>query len=274
MSNCSGVSNSSGLLVLYVLLVLTVKGMADARRRGLGSDEPIVWVRYQDKGVRAFPVDRLRLTDFHGSVPWREVRSRHGQEHFSGSYASTTMGSFVVHESRLELACLLLADFDPQVRRIYGQPFRLVAPVGGRMRHHVPDYLLVSSAGSGRLVNVKPAQRLLDPKVREALAWPGEIAERHGWSYEVWSGADVVVLENVRFLAGYRRPEVVPAQEVARAWAIVRDGDLLAQAERRLAGSRPRHEARPPLLALLWSGKLTTDLTRPLSGDSLLRRAA
>jgi len=47
----------------------------------------------------------------------------------------------------------------------------------------------------------------------------------------------------------------------------------LAVAERRLAGGGPRHEARPALMALLWSGMLTTDLTRPLSGDSVLRRA-
>jgi hypothetical protein len=46
----------------------------------------------------------------------------------------------------LELARLLLADFDPKVEQIYAQPFRLAARVGGRMRHHVPDFLLVSAA--------------------------------------------------------------------------------------------------------------------------------
>ena len=164
------------------------------------------------------------------------MRSRHGQAHYSGSYASATTGGFVVYESRLELARLLLADFDPQVQQIYAQPFRLVARVGGRVRHHVPDFLLVSAAGTARLVNVKPAGRLQDPKVAEALAWPGVLAERHGWEYEVWSGADVTVLENVRFLAGYRRPGVVPAAEIERAWECVRDGEQLADAELRLAG--------------------------------------
>lgn len=60
------------------------------------------------------------------------VRSLHGQAHYSGSYASATMGGFVVYESRLELARLLLADFEPQVRRIYVQLFLLVARAGGR----------------------------------------------------------------------------------------------------------------------------------------------
>jgi hypothetical protein len=198
--------------------------------------------------------------------------SRHGQAHYSGSYASATTGGFVVYESRLELARLLLADFDPQVEQIYAQPFRLAARVGGRARHHVPDFLLVSASGTARLVNVKPAERLRDPQVAEALAWPGALAGRRGWEYEVWSGADAVVLENVRFLAGYRRPGLVPAVEVERAWGLVRDGEQVADAELRLAGGRPRHEARPAVMALLWSGRLTTDLTRPLSGESVLRR--
>jgi hypothetical protein len=234
--------------------------------------DPVAWVRYNDGLTREFPLDRLRLGDFHHSVPWRQVRSRHGQAHYSGSYASATTGGFVVYESRLELARLLLADFDPQVEQIYAQPFRLAARTGGRARHHVPDFLLVSAAGTARLVNVKPAERLQDPQVAEALAWPGVLAERRGWEYEVWSGADATVLENVRFLAGYRRPWVVPAEEAERTWECVRDGEQFADAELRLAGERPRHEARPALLALLWAGRLTTDLTQPLSGASVLRR--
>lgn len=183
-------------------------------------------------------------------------------------------GRVLVHESRLELARLLLADFDPQICRIYAQPFRIVARIDGRVRNHVPDYLLVMAAGTARLVNVKPAARLEDPKIVEALAWPGVLAEKHGWEYEVWSGADVTVLDNVRFLAGYCRPGVVPAEEVERAWECVRDGEQLADAELRLADGRPRHEVRPALMALLWPGRLTTDLTRPLSGESVLRRPA
>jgi hypothetical protein len=136
----------------------------------------------------------------------------------------------------------------------------------------VPDFLLATAAGTARLVNVKPAQRLKDPEIAEALAWPGVLAGRLGWEYEVWSGADATVLENIRFLAGYRRPGIVPDAEIERAWERVRDGEQLADAELRLAEGRPRHEARPALMALLWSGKVVTDLTRPLSGESVLRR--
>jgi hypothetical protein len=106
------------------------------------------------------------------------VRSRHGQHHYSGSYASATMGGFVVYESRLELAKLLLADFDPQVRLIYAQPFRLAARVDGRVRHHVPDYLLVTVVGTGRLVNVKPAERLQNFKVAEGFGLDPRMSEQ------------------------------------------------------------------------------------------------
>lgn len=224
--------------------------------------------------MREVPLAALRLGDFDGSVPWRRFRSVHGQAHYSGSYAAATTGGHVVYESRLELARLLLADFDPAVRWIFAQPCRMVARIGDRVRSHVPDFLLAMRSETVRVVNVKPADRLLDPKIAEALAWPGQLLERHGWEHEVWSGGDPALLENVRFLAAYRRPGVVPDGEIERAWGTVRDGVRLAEAERELACGRPAHEVRPPFMALLWSGRLTTDLSFPISGDSVLRRRA
>ncbi len=46
------------------------------------------------------------------AVPWRTTRSARGQVHYPGWYWSATTGSHVIYESRLELARLLLADFD------------------------------------------------------------------------------------------------------------------------------------------------------------------
>ncbi|MEU1290612.1 TnsA-like heteromeric transposase endonuclease subunit [Kitasatospora sp. NPDC005856] len=102
----------------------------------------------------------------------------------------------------MELARLLLADMDPAVSAIYAQPRLVTARVGDRARRHVPDFLLVMRSGVVRVVNVKPADRLTDPVIADALAWPDELVQQHGWEYEIWSGADRVVLENVRLLAG------------------------------------------------------------------------
>ncbi|GGW04336.1 MULTISPECIES: TnsA-like heteromeric transposase endonuclease subunit [Streptomyces] len=215
----------------------------------------------------------MRLQDFVESGPWRRVRAVHGMAHFSGDYASATTGGHVVYESRLELARLLLADFDPCVVGIYAQPLRMVARVDGKVRSHVPDFLLVTDSGLVRVVNVKPASRLENPRVAFALAWPGSLLEGLGWEYEVWSGAEPSLVENVRFLAAYRHRGVVPEADVERAWREVVDGEELAVAERRLAGDGEPEEARPALMALLWSGRLTTDLAAgPLSGECVLRR--
>jgi hypothetical protein len=59
----------------------------------------------------------------------------------------------------------------------------------------VPDFLLASADRTVRVVNVKPAARLADPAVAEALAWPGELFVARGWGYEVWSGADPALQE-------------------------------------------------------------------------------
>ncbi|MFC8076709.1 hypothetical protein ACFUN8_14370 [Streptomyces sp. NPDC057307] len=52
---------------------------------------------------------------------------------------------------------------------------RMVARIGERVRSHVPDFLLVMRSGTVRVVNVKPASRLKDPKVTQALAWPSRL---------------------------------------------------------------------------------------------------
>lgn len=74
----------------------------------------------------------------------------------------------------------------------------MTAPSGGRMRRHVPDFLLASRDGGVCVVNVKPADQLAVPKVAEALAWAGEVSAARGWRHEIWSGTEPAVLANVR----------------------------------------------------------------------------
>ncbi|HEX6527209.1 MAG TPA: TnsA-like heteromeric transposase endonuclease subunit [Streptosporangiaceae bacterium] len=93
---------------------------------------------------------------------------------------------------------------------IAAQPFLLQARAAGTARRHVPDFLLTHADGSVRVVNVKPAGTLAEPRIAEALAWPGRLVEGHGWQYEIWSGADPMLLANLRFLGGYRRPGLLP----------------------------------------------------------------
>lgn len=207
-------------------------------------------------------------------APWRQFRWHRGQAHYSGLYWSATTGGHVAYESRLELARMLLADFAPQVGWIVAQPFLVEAVVAGQPRRHVPDIALIDRAGAITIVNVKPPDRIGDPKVAATFAWAGHAFGARGWQHEVWTGAPEVLLGNVRFLAGYRRRDRFDAQLLDAVLAMADEGDTIGDLDRRCHGIGPAAVVRPALLHLLWSGRLRTDLSIVLSNQNPLERAA
>lgn len=234
--------------------------------------DSVVGVRYRRaEGVFAdTTLDRVRFDEVLSGLPVREFRSYRGRKHYSGWYFSSTTGGHVVYESRLELGRILLADQDPGVVGIAAQPFVLEGFDGERIRRHVPDLLLEHVGGGLTIVDVKPARRCGDPKVVAQFAWTGSLCAAYGLGFEVWSGCDPVWLENIRFLAGYRRKDLIdPAvvslvrETVAGEWRI---GDL----ERALDAPARRALVRPAVLHLLWSGALIADFSRPLDGESVV----
>lgn len=233
-------------------------------------DGGLVSLRTEVGTVVEKPLGRLRYRQVVEAVPWRAVRSRHGERHHSGLYWCATMGRHVVYESRLELARLMLADFDPNVVAIAAQPFLIRARVDSKARRHVPDFLLVTADHQVSVVNVKPAERLADPQVAAALAWPAALFEAHGWSHEIWTGDDPVLLANVRFLAGQRRPDVLDAALVREVFDAAGDGITIRDLLGRLSGAVEPWRAKPAIVRLLWQHRLTADLRRPLDGGSVL----
>ena len=121
---------------------------------------------------------------------------------------------------------------------------------------------------TGPPANVKPTSQAADPRVAEALEWPGRLALGHGWDYEVWTGADPVYLGNVRFLAGCRRSWLVPAACGDAVLALWRPGDTFSSLACRAVRACPPGGAGPAVLRLLWEQRLAADLHRPLGGDS------
>jgi hypothetical protein len=204
--------------------------------------------------------------------PWRVFRSRHGQAHYSGWYWSATTGGHVVYESRLELARLMLADFDPRVVTIAAQPFCVTAEIEDVGRRHVPDFLLLDVDGIVTVVNVKPADQLDRPKVAAALAWAGEVFAERGWRHEVWSGASATVLGNVRFLAAYRYPDRVDAAAVS--WLEGRTGTDVSLGDLESGDGPAAGDVRAAALHLVWRGVFRVDLKAPLSSATVLERAA
>ncbi|MFF9641006.1 TnsA-like heteromeric transposase endonuclease subunit [Kitasatospora aureofaciens] len=216
-------------------------------------------------------LDRLVVSEVLAGMPVREFRSYRGRRHYSGWYWAATTRGLVAYESRLELARILLADFDPSVVAIVAQPFQLVGADGSSVRRHVPDLLLARADGSVTVVDVKAAWRAKAPEVVAQFAWTEQVCATRGWAFETWYGADPVLVENVRFLAGYRRPEVIDQDIVGHAARAARTHRSVAAIERALASRFPSDLVRPAVLHLLWSGALTCDLNRLLGAWSEVR---
>ncbi|MGW8884618.1 TnsA-like heteromeric transposase endonuclease subunit [Streptomyces sp. NPDC055749] len=205
------------------------------------------------------------------AAPWRSFRWYQGQKHYSGTYWSSTMRGHVVYESRLELARLLYADFDHLVLHIAAQPFLLKAVVGGEMRRHVPDFLLVTTRGPV-IVDVKPHSHVRSLLSRAAASgWTRELAEARGWRYALWSQPPPAELSNLRFLAGYRRSQLFNPDLID----IIRGADLegvtLGQTARPIP-QFPEPQVRAGMFHFLWTHRLVTDLAAPLGPSHTLKR--
>ncbi|WP_378735063.1 hypothetical protein [Nocardia brasiliensis] len=91
------------------------------------------------------------------------------------------------------------------MKHIAVQPFLLRATVDRKLREQIPEYLLLTDDGPV-VVAVKFRARMARPAVQSTSTWTRELVESVGWRYEVANEAAPVMPENVRFLAGYRRP--------------------------------------------------------------------
>ncbi|MFE1250131.1 MULTISPECIES: TnsA-like heteromeric transposase endonuclease subunit [unclassified Streptomyces] len=234
-----------------------------------------VSVRYRQADGRLVEtdLDRLVVGEVSGGVPVRDFRWYKGRRHYSGWYYAATVQRLVAYESLLELARILLADFDHSVVEIASQPFHLAGRDGDRLRHHVPDLLLVHADGLVTVVDVKAPSRMKDPKVTAQFTWTRRVCARRGWAYETWSGGDATVVENVRFLAGFRRPQLLEMDWVPTVLAAARGQSTVGGIEAALAGRLPVEVMRPLVLHLIWSGALVADLRRPLASTTTVKVA-
>lgn len=226
-------------------------------------------IRVQDGDVVEVLAHRATHDLLRSASPFRSFRWYYGQPHHSGSYWSATMSAHVIYESRLELSRLLMADFDASVRFIVAQPFLIKSDVLGVVRRHIPDYLLLTDMNPV-LVDVKPREHLNHTRVAGTLAWVRNEVEPLGWRFEVASEQPQILMDNVRFLAGYRRPESInePALRALRAlqFGNVTFGDAL----RNVDGAEPL--TRAALLHMLWTHEVSTDLSKILSSQSILNQ--
>jgi len=123
--------------------------------------EVLAGVRVEGRPVWT-DLDELDPRALLAADPWREQR-RVGGQHlaFTSLMPGTTGRSCMIDEYSLQQR-VMLADFDPTVLAIIGQPLQLKAATGRRT--HVPELLLVGTGS--QLTFVDP---LLDERPRRAL---------------------------------------------------------------------------------------------------------
>lgn len=229
---------------------------------------PSVTVRDETGGLVATSLSDLAPEPICRAQPYRTFRWYLGQRHYSGSYWSSTESAHVIYESRLELARLLMADFDRSVTKIIAQPFLLRARIHGKVRRHIPDYWLLTTDGP-IVVDVKPAKRLSDPVVQATFDWTRDLVESIGWRFEVATEQPDVLLANVRFLSGYRRAERISQTCLAALRALNVDGMEFRDVRKSVPQPKPLVHAA--LLHMLWTQELSSDLSEVLSSKTVLR---
>jgi len=74
----------------------------------------------------------------------------------------------------------------------------------------------------------------------------------------------------VRFLAGFRRPSVAREDLIGPVLAVAVPPATVGEVERALAQEAPAALVRPVVCHLLWCGRLTADMSRPIDGETEL----
>ncbi|NYE95876.1 hypothetical protein FHU41_002126 [Psychromicrobium silvestre] len=233
----------------------------------------VVQFEYRDSTGTAVGVSAAEVigADILRGSPVRRPSSYVGQRHYPGIFWSATTRTQLLYESLLEESFLWVADFDSAITGIASQPFRLRGQFLGRMRSHVPDFLLQTVEGRFRVVDVKPEDKLDRPEVAEIFEWTSRVCASKGWEYQVFTGVRRIILRNIRLIGRYRTAGLffdpplvgVGAEDLAGLTVSEASGALepFASVER---------SALSLVLERLWWGEVGVDLRVPLSGSSLL----
>jgi hypothetical protein len=110
-----------------------------------------VSVRHRD-GTGEFvdtTLDRVQVADVIEGRPVGEFLSYKGRRHYSCWYWSSTVAHVWLMKRRLELARILLADFDPAIVALAAQPFQMIGDFGGQRRRYVLIFCLANLPAAG-----------------------------------------------------------------------------------------------------------------------------
>ncbi|MFI9228495.1 TnsA-like heteromeric transposase endonuclease subunit [Streptomyces rimosus] len=217
------------------------------------------------------PLAEVASVPLESGLPVRGFPSYRGQRHFPGLYWSATTGGHVGFESWLERDHVMLLDFAPEVTGMLSQPLWLFwENERGRTVSHAPDYFARFEDGRGLVVDCRPLDRI-DERSAAAFAATRTACTAVGWGYRVVGEVDPVRMTNVRWLAGYRHPRHGASAEMVGLLLAVFSVPAPLVSQAALVGDPIA--VLPVVFHLLWRGRLTADLSRPLTDTTLVARA-
>lgn len=200
---------------------------------------------------------------------FRKPPAYRGQRNFPGWWWSATTRSHVLYKSWLELHHVIEADRDPRVIGILGQPFELTWPEGKKQVRRAPDLLCRILEGQAVVTDCHPVGQA-NEKFRRKAAVTAAACSQIGWDYRLVGEPDPIWAANLRWLAGYRHPRFGDEHLEELLISFFTSAQSLSAA--RQAGDPIR--VRPVLFHLLWRGRLSADLGRPLGETTILTACA
>lgn len=190
------------------------------------------------------------------------------QKSHPGYFWMSRMQSMISYESRLEMTILMQLDFNKSVSHVVAQPFVVHYFHEKRIYRHTPDFFVRYENGASEVINVKPRQFLRTEKNLRDFSACKIAANQMGCAYSNRCEIDSVLLGNLSWLAGYRRP---PAGLEEHQWSLLARAKQPITIEAAIA-AMPTLSAisRPILFHLLWIGKLDVDLYERFTDQTIV----
>ncbi|MBC7596572.1 MAG: TnsA-like heteromeric transposase endonuclease subunit [Kineosporiaceae bacterium] len=203
-----------------------------------------------------------------GIVDGRPVRKPgryRGQKNYPGKHWFASSGLHVPFESMLERSALMRIDFALDVVAIAAQPVRISFADGGSA---VPDFLAQHRDGTQTVFEVKVARALTAEKVAK-FDRSKQVCNLIGWGFEILTECEVVMMDNLELLAGFRNPLYFPVREV-RERILSAARTLVTLREGAIASGLPIRDGYAAVYHLAWNREVGLDLTVPISNNSII----
>lgn len=211
--------------------------------------------------------DLAKIIEPPAGMAARKVRAG-WQARPTGSFASVKCDVPLYWESSSEYAALLICEYDPEIRSIRTQPYKVVHRKSGKRTQTYPDIEVVMRSGQRKIVQVKIEEKLNDPIVAKRLLRDRQVFEACGWEYEIWTDRYVKAeprLQNLKNIHHFRGHDLasdirdaIHAKLRDRAISTVRD----------LLNILPKENSENAVLSLLANHVMSVDLFKPITRDS------